>query len=149
MAQVIKNWNVSGIFQAQSGTPFDVRTSVDFAGVGPGSGNQFYELVGDPNAGRTDWDDATNREDFQRQWSEFDQGIENQLLRQKNVAINAAFAVPHGPSHHQRNDPGADAGAAFSFVGVSDFGGAPSSLYPTLIFFDLIQSLAIGESRAR
>jgi hypothetical protein len=53
---VLGNWDISGIFQAQSGAPFDVRTAVDVAGVGPGSGNQFYQLVGDPNGARTDWD---------------------------------------------------------------------------------------------
>ena len=50
-----------GIFQAQSGAPFDVRTAVDIAGVGPGSGNQFYNLVGDPNGARTEWDDSLSR----------------------------------------------------------------------------------------
>ena len=33
-------------------------TGVDVAGVGPGSGNQFYDQVGDPMAVRTDWDPA-------------------------------------------------------------------------------------------
>ena len=59
--EVLGGWDVSGIFQAQSGSPFDVRTTVDIAGVGPGSGNQFYNTVGDPTAVRTEWDDATNR----------------------------------------------------------------------------------------
>lgn len=58
---VLGNWDVAGIFQAQSGTPFDVRTPVDIAGVGPGSGNQFYDLVGDPNGVRTDWDPTLGR----------------------------------------------------------------------------------------
>jgi hypothetical protein len=58
---VLGNWDVSGIFQAQSGAPFTVRTAVDVAGVGPGSGQQFYEQVGDPNAVRTDWDPALSR----------------------------------------------------------------------------------------
>jgi hypothetical protein len=58
---VLGNWDVSGIFQAQSGAPFDVRTPVDIAGVGPGSGQQLYELVGDPFAVRTDWDPALSR----------------------------------------------------------------------------------------
>jgi hypothetical protein len=49
-------WDVSGILQAQSGAPFDVRTGVDIAGVGPGSGNQYYNIVGDPLAGRTEFD---------------------------------------------------------------------------------------------
>ena len=46
--RVIGGWELSGIFQAQSGTPFSVRKNVDYAGVGPGSGNQFWNVVGDP-----------------------------------------------------------------------------------------------------
>jgi hypothetical protein len=53
---VLGDWDISGIFQAQSGPPFDVRTAVDVAGVGPGSGQQFYNLVGDPKKIRTDFD---------------------------------------------------------------------------------------------
>ena len=58
---LLGNWDASGIFQAQSGSPFDVRTAVDIAGVGPGSGNQYYELIGDPAAVGTGWDDALGR----------------------------------------------------------------------------------------
>jgi Carboxypeptidase regulatory-like domain len=58
---VLGNWDISGIFQAQSGAPFSVTTAVDVAGVGPGSGPQFYELVGDPKAVRTDWDPTLSR----------------------------------------------------------------------------------------
>ncbi len=61
MRLVLGGWDVAGIFQAQSGSPFDVRTTVDIAGVGPGSGNQFYNTVGDPNAVQVDWSDAINR----------------------------------------------------------------------------------------
>jgi len=53
---ILGNWDLSGVFQAQSGVPFDVRTATDIAGVGPGSGTQYYELVGDPLAARTEWD---------------------------------------------------------------------------------------------
>jgi len=53
---VLGDWNVSGVLQATSGAPFDVRTTVDIAGVGPGSGQQFYNVVGDPKAQRTDFD---------------------------------------------------------------------------------------------
>ena len=59
---VLGNWDVSGVFQAQSGAPFTVRAANDYAGVGPGSGQQFWEQTGaDPNAARTEWDDTTNR----------------------------------------------------------------------------------------
>ena len=42
-------WELSGIFQYQSGTPFSVRTSQDIAGIGTGSGNQFWNENGDPS----------------------------------------------------------------------------------------------------
>jgi hypothetical protein len=58
---VLGNWDVSGILQAQSGVPFDVRTATDIAGVGPGSGNQFWDQVSDPTAVRTDWDPVLSR----------------------------------------------------------------------------------------
>jgi hypothetical protein len=44
------NWELSGINQFQSGAPFSVRQNVDYAGVGAGSGNQFWNLTGDPSA---------------------------------------------------------------------------------------------------
>jgi hypothetical protein len=53
---VFGNWNVGGVFQAQSGAPFDVTTATDIAGVGPGSGNQYYNIVGDPTEGRSEFD---------------------------------------------------------------------------------------------
>ena len=42
-----------GGVQFQSGAPFSVRSNDDFAGVGPGSGSQFWNLVGDPTIART------------------------------------------------------------------------------------------------
>ena len=63
------DWNIGGVFQAQSGAPFDVTTTVDIAGVGPGSGPQYYNIVGDPDAGRTEFDGTRavwfNKEAFQ------------------------------------------------------------------------------------
>jgi hypothetical protein len=53
---VFGDWNLGGVLQAQSGAPFDVTTTVDIAGVGPGSGGQYYNLVGDPTSGRADFD---------------------------------------------------------------------------------------------
>ena len=46
-------WEISGIYQAQSGVPLSVRTSADIAGVGTGSGNQFWNLTGDTSIERT------------------------------------------------------------------------------------------------
>ena len=54
---MLGNWEISGINQFQSGAPFSVRDGNDIAGVGGGSGAQFWNLVGDPyieHAGFTD-----------------------------------------------------------------------------------------------
>jgi hypothetical protein len=47
--RLLGNWELSGINQFQTGAPFSVRQNVDYAGVGAGSGNQFWNLTGDPN----------------------------------------------------------------------------------------------------
>src|SRR5262249_9040373 len=51
--RVFGDWEISGVNQFQSGSPLSVRDSTDFAGVGGGSGSQFWNLVGDPEATRT------------------------------------------------------------------------------------------------
>jgi hypothetical protein len=56
--RILGNWELSGVFQAQSGTPFSVRNNVDYAGVGAGSGNQFWNLNGDPNIEPTSFTDS-------------------------------------------------------------------------------------------
>jgi hypothetical protein len=55
---LLGDWALGGVFQAQSGVPFDVTApaGVDPAGVGAGSGNQYYNIVGDIRAGRTEFD---------------------------------------------------------------------------------------------
>ena len=47
--RLLGNWELSGINQFQSGSPFSVRKNVDYAGVGAGSGNQFWNLTGNPS----------------------------------------------------------------------------------------------------
>src|SRR5262249_45719187 len=56
--RVFGNWEVSGIYQVQSGTPFSVRMNVDYAGVGAGSGNQFWNVTGDTHADVTPFTDS-------------------------------------------------------------------------------------------
>ncbi|MBI2685981.1 MAG: TonB-dependent receptor [Acidobacteria bacterium] len=46
--RALGNWELSAMNQWQSGGPFSVRNTADNAGVGSGSGNQFYSQVGDP-----------------------------------------------------------------------------------------------------
>src|SRR5262245_23666870 len=52
-SRALGHWEITGVYQFQSGSPFSVRSNDDFAGVGPGSGNQFWNLVGDPSIDRT------------------------------------------------------------------------------------------------
>ena len=47
-------WTISAVTQFQSGTPFSVGTSDDFAGVGTGSGAQYWVVNGDPELQRGD-----------------------------------------------------------------------------------------------
>lgn len=56
--RLLGNWELSGVFQAQSGTPYSVRKNVDYAGVGAGSGNQFWNLIGDPHLEPTSFTDS-------------------------------------------------------------------------------------------
>lgn len=56
--KLLGNWEVSGIYQYQSGSPFSIRTNDDFAGVGAGSGSQFWNLVGEPGTMRTDFTES-------------------------------------------------------------------------------------------
>jgi len=46
--RMLGNWDISGMNQFQSGGPFSIRNNADIAGVGAGSGNQFWSQVGDP-----------------------------------------------------------------------------------------------------
>jgi hypothetical protein len=47
LGYALGGWEISGIFQYQTGVPYSVRTTQDIAGIGPGSGNQFWNQVGD------------------------------------------------------------------------------------------------------
>jgi Carboxypeptidase regulatory-like domain/TonB-dependent Receptor Plug Domain len=48
IGNVLGNWTLSGINQFESGMPFSVRANIDYAGIGPGSGNQFWNVTGNP-----------------------------------------------------------------------------------------------------
>jgi hypothetical protein len=50
--RLLGHWEITGVYQYQSGAPFSVRSNDDFAGVGPGCCNEFWNLVGDPNIDR-------------------------------------------------------------------------------------------------
>ena len=45
---VLGNWQVSGVSQFQTGIPFSVGTGDDFAGVGPASGQQLWNITATP-----------------------------------------------------------------------------------------------------
>jgi hypothetical protein len=47
--KLLGGWQITGVSQWQTGTPFTVATNEDFAGVGAGSGNQIWAINGDVN----------------------------------------------------------------------------------------------------
>ena len=46
----LANWQLSGTIQAQTGEPFNVGSGDDFAGVGPGSGTQLWNITKQVNS---------------------------------------------------------------------------------------------------
>jgi hypothetical protein len=46
--KILGGWTVSAVSQMQTGTPLSVATGDDFAGVGTGSGSQFWRVNGNP-----------------------------------------------------------------------------------------------------
>jgi hypothetical protein len=51
--KLLGGWTLSGVSQLQTGSPFSVWTSDDFAGVGAGNGPQFWYINGDPSLPRS------------------------------------------------------------------------------------------------
>lgn len=54
MGKLLGGWTISAISQFQTGTPVTIATGDDFAGVGTGSGAQFWLINGDPQLSRGD-----------------------------------------------------------------------------------------------
>jgi hypothetical protein len=85
-ARCVRRLEPGRVFQAQSGTPFDVTTTVTVAGVGAGSGPQYYNIVGDPNTGRSDFNGTSavwfNKDAFKIRRRHLRDGLERNLLRQ-------------------------------------------------------------------
>jgi hypothetical protein len=47
--KLLGGWTIAATSQLQTGTPLSIRTGDDFAGVGPGSGAQFWVVQGNPS----------------------------------------------------------------------------------------------------
>lgn len=61
--KLLGGWRISAISQFQTGTPVSIRTGDDFAGVGPGSGAQYWLVNGDPEISRSDRAFSENNND--------------------------------------------------------------------------------------
>jgi hypothetical protein len=48
VGKLLGGWQINGVSQFQTGTPFTIATGDDFAGVGSGSGSQIWNRNGDP-----------------------------------------------------------------------------------------------------
>jgi hypothetical protein len=55
LGKIAGGWQLSTIAQFQTGTPFSVAKGDDYAGVGPGSGSQFWDITGDPHLASANW----------------------------------------------------------------------------------------------
>jgi len=61
--KLLGGWTLSGVSQFQTGQPLTIATGDDFAGVGPGSGSQFWIINGNPVLGRGDQKYSQNNSD--------------------------------------------------------------------------------------
>jgi hypothetical protein len=52
LKSLLGGWTLSGVIQFQSGMPFTIQTSDDFAGIGSGDAGQPWEVSGDPYLSR-------------------------------------------------------------------------------------------------
>jgi hypothetical protein len=138
MRGVLGNWNLGGVLQAQSGAPFDVTTTTDIAGVA-GTG-QYYNLVGDPDEGRTEFDGTRavwfNRNAFQAPAAgTYATNFERNNLRQPgfwDLHMSLRKSVPVGTHRAEfRLD-------VFNVLNHTNLGGASSN--PTSADFGTITS---------
>jgi len=98
---LLGGWGISGINQFQSGSPFSVRFGADYAGVGPGSGDQFWRQVGDADIQRTSFTTSAvwfNREAFaQPSAGTFGEQARNALRNpgfwEWNMSVRRAFRL--------------------------------------------------------
>jgi hypothetical protein len=61
--KILGGWTLSGVSQFQTGVPFTITTGSDIAGVGPGSGRQFYIVNGQPKLDSGDQKFSENNAD--------------------------------------------------------------------------------------
>jgi hypothetical protein len=66
MGKLLGGWTFSAISQFQTGSPLSITTGDDFAGVGPGSGAQFWIVNGNPKLSRGDraFSDSSTDQNF-------------------------------------------------------------------------------------
>jgi Carboxypeptidase regulatory-like domain len=137
---VLGEWSLAGIVQAQSGGPFSVRQNQDFAGIGPGSGDQFWNQIGDPNqVTRTEFTNSAvwfNREAFAQPAPgtfgvQTRNGLRNPGFWEWNVSVLRKFRLVNSHSFDFRWE-------AFNVLNHPTLGGANSN--PTSASFGLVTS---------
>ena len=82
----IGGWQITGIVQYQTGQPFKVQTGDDFAGIGPGSGNQIQYFWKYANFGKSP--------DYPKQFAAGGNADPAQYLAVKDGSGNPLFTVP-------------------------------------------------------
>jgi hypothetical protein len=83
---MLGGWQITGIFQYQTGQPFKIQTSDDFAGIGPGSGNQIQYFWKYANFGKNP--------DYPKQFAAGGNADPAQYLTVKDASGNSLFTPP-------------------------------------------------------
>jgi hypothetical protein len=136
---LLGGWAISGITQIQSGSPFSVRFSQDYAGVGPGSGDQFWQQVGDPRIDHTSFTTSAvwfNRAAFAQPapgtfGAQPRNALRNPGFWEVNLSVRRSFRVTENQAFDFRWE-------AFNALNHPTLGGANSN--PTSGSFGLVTS---------
>jgi carboxypeptidase family protein len=99
--KLLGGWTLSGVSQFQTGQPLTIATSDDFAGVGPGSGSQFWIIKGDPVLSRGEQKYSQNNSDA------------NFYFAVKNPDGSAIFTRPAAGAFSTQNARGVVYGPGF------------------------------------
>ena len=99
--KLLGGWTISAVSQFQTGVPLTVTTGDDFAGVGPGSGGQFWIINGDPTLSNSEKKFSENNAD------------PNFWFRKTNTDGTPVFSQPRAGTFSTQNARGVVYGPGF------------------------------------
>lgn len=103
--KILGGWTLSAVSQMQTGTPFSIGTGDDFAGVGTGSGAQFWRVDGDPSLSRSNQAFANNRTD-PNFWFRIADASRNRIFNRPangTIVNDKVRSILYGPGFQNHN----------------------------------------------